>query len=749
MGVSGALAASLSGLTVTRAQLDVLATNIANSDTPGYTRKSLSQAATIAGPNAIGVRTESLDRQLDSLLQKQVRSELGGAGYVRTLADYHERLNVLLGQPGSASAFDTIVSNFATSLSALSDNPSSYTAQQAIIGDARVLTQSLNSLSQDVQQLRTEAEQGIADSVRNINDALQRIEQVNNTIIGVSGNARVPADLLDERDRQIDALAQEIDIQVIERADSTVSIFTSAGISLFSGTASQLNFDQVASLNALSQYSTNPADRTVGTVTIGAMGDGEIDLLAGNNIRSGRLAAFVELRDDTLVEMQNRLDEFAHHLALAMSTRTETGVPHNPAVPGTSADLAGTGTYAPVDFTNAGSNDGSIAFDLTIDGVTQSIDITYAEASVLAADPGAVTQSELVALINQEANTAFSTTGVTYAVADGAAIDLRSSSLGAGSNVTVASYAEANLSGTTTLADGSAAGSLTADGLQVDLSGIQPGNRVSLNVTDTFGPSTQQITLIHVTDPASLPLTGDPTVDPNDLVIGVDLTDSAAVEAALAANGIGLTTGIGAGGALQFIDDGTAGQYDINALSAQITVTTVQSGQPELPLFNDGIENNGIYTASLDGQNQKTGFAARIQLNSAVVENPSVLAMMDTSTASGDATRSDFLYEQFTSARFSIDTSTGIGTASAPLDISLADFAREIVNKTGFDTASAQRARDGQDIVVNGLLARQSDESGVNIDEEMARLTELQSVYAANAQVMSVAREMMDLLLSI
>jgi len=63
--------------------------------------------------------------------------------------------------------------------------------------------------------------------------------------------------------------------------------------------------------------------------------------------------------------------------------------------------------------------------------------------------------------------------------------------------------------------------------------------------------------------------------------------------------------------------------------------------------------------------------------------------------------------------------------------------------------ANVVRNRDGQDIVTNGLLARQSDESGVNIDEEMGRLTELQAVYAANAQVMTVAREMMDLLLNI
>lgn len=749
MGIYGALGTALSGLKVTKAQIDVLATNVSNADTPGYTRKTLSQSVSMAGPEAVGVLAGTLDRQLDVLLQKQVRSELGAAGYVQTLASYQERLNLMMGEPGSASAFDTLVSNFSTSLSGLSDNPSSFTAQQAVIGDAQVLVQALNSLSDDVQQLRSEAEQGIADSVRNINDALAGIEDINNTIISVAGDSKVPADLLDERDRLIDLLAKEIDIQVIEQKDASISIFTTSGISLFNGNAPTLRFDQEAQLSPFSVYSTNPAERSVGTVMIGSLTGDAIDMLAGNNVRGGRLAGFVELRDDTLVEMQNRLDDFAHHLALAMSTRVEEGAGLTPAAPDSNADLAGTGTFAPIDFTNAGANNGSIAFELTVDGVTQSIDITYAEAALVAADPAAVTQAELVTLINQEANTAFATAGVTYAASDGPAIDLRSSTAGTGSNVSVAGYTETNLTGVSTLANGNATGNTGFGGQQVDLAGILPGNQVSLTVSDNVNSTTRQITLIHVTDPGALPLDGSVTPNPSDLVIGVDLTDPVAVEAALAANGYPLTTGTGAGGELQFVDDGAGGQYTIDSVSARLSATSLQGGTPELPMFRDGVVNNGFYSASYNDGSQKLGFSARIQFNSGILADPSVLSKMTPTTASGDATRATFLYEQFTQTRFDIDPNTGIGASSNPMKTDLASFGREIVNKTAFDAASARRARDGQDIVTNGLLARQSDESGVNIDEEMGRLTELQAVYAANAQVMTVARQMMDLLLNI
>lgn len=749
MGISGALSASLSGLNVTRAQLDVLATNIANVDTPGYTRKTMSQSSIFAGSNAIGVRTESLDRQLDALLQKQVRSELGASGYTNVVSGYHDRLNMMMGTPGSASAFDTLISNFSTSLSSLTDNPGSFTAQQSVLGDAQVLVQSLNSMSQDVQILRTEAEQGIAGSVRTINDALQRIEEINTTILSVAGNSEVPADLLDERDRNIDLLAKEIDIQVIEQSDASVSIFTNSGISLFDGQAAQLNFDQKASLNALSTYSTDPNERTVGTVTIGTGTGDTIDLIAGNNIRGGALAGYIEMRDDTLVEMQDRLDEFAHQLALSLSTYTEDGVALDPVVADTSADYAGTGTFSAVDFTNGGANDGVLSFDLTVDGVTQTVDITYAEANLAAADPAAVTQAELVALINQEANTAFSTVGATYAVADGTAIDLRSGSTGAGSNVSVGSYTETNLSGTTTLADGGATGGSAFDGLQVDLANIQPGNQVTFDYTDTVAGTDQRVTFVHVTDPSVLPLPQDVTADPNDLVIGVDLNDPAAVTAALAANGIGITAAAGTGGALQFIDDGATGQFDINAVSGRLSITDLQSGEPGLPMFTDGIEYGGYYSGSMDGTEQKLGFAGRIQINGALMDDPSALSKMDANTPAGDKTRAEFLYEQFTSTRVTVDPDTGIGATGKPLETSIAEFGRQIVNKTAFDAASAERADEGQQIVTNGLLARQSADSAVNIDQEMARLTELQSVYAANAQVMTAAREMMDLLLNI
>lgn len=621
MSVSGALSASLSGLKLVQAQLDVLASNVSNVDTPGYTRKDLTQSATLAGNAAIGVREGTLNRQLNELLQQQIRTELGSAGLTDVLADYHGRLDGLFGVPGSASAFDTLVNNFSTSLVALGDNPASFTAQQAVLSDAQILAETLNSMSDSVQAMRTETEQGIANSVSNINSALQRLEDVDVRIRGLGGGRTVPADLLDQRDRAIDELAREIDIRVIDQDDGSISVFTNSGISLFDGSAATLRFDQAGTLGARSVYSPNPDERTVGTVTIG-VGEGAIDLLAGNQIRSGNLAAYVDLRDEVLPQMQARLDEFASQMALSMSTRQE----------------------------------GSAALDPPVVG---------------------------------------------------------------------------------------------ADGLQIDLAGIQPGNTVSLAVEDVGAGVTRNYSLVHVTDPSVLPLSNDATTDPNDIVIGVDLTNATAVSAALTASGVGVTAAAGAGGLVRFIDDGAIGNTNVSSLSASLSVTSLQSGDAQLPMFTDGILTTSLYTQSFDAGSQKVGFAGRITLNRSLLEQPSLLSEFSPTAASADTTRPDFLSNAFRNTAITIDPNTGFGSDSSPLVSTIDQFARDIVSLTGREALTAQRTQEGQELITNDLLARQSEQSGVNVDAEMARLTELQSIYTANAQVMSVAREMMEQLLAI
>src|SRR3954464_14770489 len=112
MSISQALSTSLSGLRATQAGLSLIATNVANAQTPGYVRKSLQLTTSVAGEGANSVRVSGVNRELDQYLQRQYRVESGGAAYADLRSSFYQRLQQIYGSPGSDSALETLFSNF-------------------------------------------------------------------------------------------------------------------------------------------------------------------------------------------------------------------------------------------------------------------------------------------------------------------------------------------------------------------------------------------------------------------------------------------------------------------------------------------------------------------------------------------------------------------------------------------------------------------------------------------------------------
>ncbi|MGD9867521.1 MAG: flagellar hook-associated protein FlgK [Hyphomicrobiales bacterium] len=327
MGLTNVLGAAQSGLSVTQSALDVVARNIANADTPGYTRKTLEQDIRLAGGSSVGVRALDVTRHVNEFLQAQMRIETAAFGSVDVRKQFLERLDELFGSPGGPTALDTVMNEFSSALQQLSTSPESYAARADVVADAQVLAQQLRSLSNEVQALRQLAEDSIAQGVDDINEALRQLESINQRLGSSLGNGSPPADLLDQRDKFIDQISQYLEIRVAERSDGTVSVYTGSGNALLEGTAVQFQFDQQGNVTAGSLYSDDPAERGVGTILIRSGNGYAIDLIRNGVLNSGRLGALVQLRDDILVEAQAQLDELAHGLATAFSSKTVEGAP--------------------------------------------------------------------------------------------------------------------------------------------------------------------------------------------------------------------------------------------------------------------------------------------------------------------------------------------------------------------------------------------------------------------------------------
>ena len=329
MSLTQALTSALSGLQVNQASISMVAANVANADTPGYTRKVVNQVPT-GGSSSIGVRVSDIQRQIDLYIQRQLRVENAGASYADTRARMYSQLQEIYGQPGSDTALESVYNSFTSALQVLSTSPDDPGARTAVVNSAQLLTQQLNQLSASIQGQRANAELAISDAVNSANEAMTQIASLNQQIAGSTPGDSATAALQDQRDSYIDQLSQLMDINVMAGDRGQVSIFTSSGTQLVGAQAAQLRFDAVGTMTPASQWSADPSQRGVGTIMLVPPSGAPVDLIQNRSIRSGTIAAYLQMRDQDLVQAQNQLDALAAGMAQALSDKTTAGTAVSP-----------------------------------------------------------------------------------------------------------------------------------------------------------------------------------------------------------------------------------------------------------------------------------------------------------------------------------------------------------------------------------------------------------------------------------
>jgi flagellar hook-associated protein 1 FlgK len=325
MSLTQALNTASSGLKVTQSAMALVASNVANAQTPGYVRKTV-QVETIAA-NDVGnsVRIGAIQRELDTYLQKQLRVESAGGAYADLRASFYDRLQQIYGDPGSASALSSVFNSFTNSVQTLVTSPDSAAARSLVLSNAQVLAQTLNGMTADLQSLRADAENGISDAVATANNAMQKISELNAQLAGRDISNASDAALADQRDALIDQLAELMDIRVVQGNNGELNVFTNSGVQLVGNGASQLAFDAHGTVNATTQWDADPAKRSLGTLTLTSQNGGTFDLIANRSLRSGTIAAYIDMRDNLLVQAQRQLDSLASTMAQALSDTTVTG----------------------------------------------------------------------------------------------------------------------------------------------------------------------------------------------------------------------------------------------------------------------------------------------------------------------------------------------------------------------------------------------------------------------------------------
>ncbi|MCW5721349.1 MAG: flagellar hook-associated protein FlgK, partial [Devosia sp.] len=238
-----------------------------------------------------------------------------------------------------------------------------------------------------------------------------------------------------------------------------------------------------------------------------------------------------------------------------------------------------------------------------------------------------------------------------------------------------------------------------AIGYDLDLANLQDGNDFVMKYRGTDGVD-RTARIVRVDDVTKLPLTSP---DSNGMqVVGIDFhnkagggtagtIDMAHIASTLnTALNLGPTfSGTGAPGdtTLEIRNNGNATMV---SATSRWTATELSSGDLGLPLFLDS--EGRAFTNALGGQGQKLGFAARITINPAVVQDNTLLVNYASGTASGDSKRVDYLVDQFASLRFGANSAVGAKNGGFRLSGSLSDMVNQMVEYQGSTIATALAA---------------------------------------------------------
>ncbi|MCP3740172.1 flagellar hook-associated protein FlgK [Rossellomorea sp. BNER] len=223
--------------------------NIANANTPGYSRQRVNFQTTepypgvgmnrpqIPGQIGSGVEAGSVQRIREKFLDIQFRGELNKLGYWETKMSAMEKMEEVMNEP-SDSGLSKSMDMFWQSLQDLAVNPTNPGARSVVRERGIAVTKTFSYLSNSLKGIQEDLKNELSVTEKQVNSLLNQIHKLNNQIADVEPHGYLPNDLYDERDRLIDELSGIVDIQVsyesnggssLDIAEGRASIFLSYG----------------------------------------------------------------------------------------------------------------------------------------------------------------------------------------------------------------------------------------------------------------------------------------------------------------------------------------------------------------------------------------------------------------------------------------------------------------------------------------------------------------------------------------
>ncbi|MFW6179443.1 MAG: flagellar hook-associated protein FlgK, partial [Desulfohalobiaceae bacterium] len=241
--------------------LETTGNNVANVDTPGYSRRSLRLEEgpaidKVPGQMGTGVRAKEIIRHFDDFVEKQYLTKQTDQERWASLEENLKSVETLFNNSES-SGLNQALAEFWEHWQELGKNPESGSARSALLGKAQNLLNTIQITDTDLGRLQSQMDDFIEQDVQEANDLLAQIAETNQQIKekGIPGKNN-PNELLDKRNNLLRDLSKIMDIEVQQRGEWDTVVTTRAGQTLVDGREHyDLAFESAQAFKSLSSDS--------------------------------------------------------------------------------------------------------------------------------------------------------------------------------------------------------------------------------------------------------------------------------------------------------------------------------------------------------------------------------------------------------------------------------------------------------------------------------------------------------------
>jgi flagellar hook-associated protein 1 len=380
MGNSSLISLGMRAMFANQAALQTIGQNIANANTVGYSRQSVTLTTpngqyTGAGYFGRGVDVQTVTRAHNEFLTTEAAGSKALAFMDATKLSLLTQLEQVFptGQDGIGQA----ANQFLNAMVDVTSRPSDPSARQVVLGRAQELASRFSNAGQQLANLQSGVVSDLRANVGVVNQLAQQIASANDQIARANGTGHSPNDLLDKRDQLVSELSEYVQVTTLPASDGTLGVFIGGGQRLVLG-----NQAQTLSITP------DPYDSSRGQLSISEANGSRV--LDESVLTGGSLSALLSFQNSDLQDARNLVGQMAMAISTKVNTQQALGLDQSDP-PGTGAAIFTVGTPRALPAsTNARNADSSFATNVSV-AITDPSRVP-AESFLLRSNPGAAGQ---------------------------------------------------------------------------------------------------------------------------------------------------------------------------------------------------------------------------------------------------------------------------------------------------------------------------------------------------------------------